>query len=332
MRYSYVCGIDISKHHLDLSLIKGAGPQLFSGRCENTPNDLEALLNELPVDDLSSVLFCAENTGMYGYILQQIASNQSLALWIEHPGQIKACNGLQRGKTDPADAERIARYGWRYQDQVRLWQQADSELDQLRYLQSEAVLLVADRAKYKGQLSDQADYMPTAVYQSKQARLAAIIAVFDEQIAQIECQIKTIIAGSQKLNRQNRLLQSIPGVGPRVALAAIILTKGFTCFDNARAFCCYCGLAPFVWHSGTDTNTKARVSHRADKRMKSLLHMGAMAAVKRPGELKIYYERKCKEGKPKMSVINAVRSKLVHRMFAVVKQNRMYQPAIPTIA
>ncbi|MEP1938841.1 MAG: IS110 family transposase, partial [Balneola sp.] len=38
------------------------------------------------------------------------------------------------------------------------------------------------------------------------------------------------------------------------------------------------------------------------------------------------YQRKCEEGKSKMSVINAVRSKLVHRMFAVVMRGEKYVP------
>lgn len=41
--------------------------------------------------------------------------------------------------------------------------------------------------------------------------------------------------------------------------------------------------------------------------------------------MKAYFERKVLEGKNKMSIINAVRNKLVHRVFAVVRDNRMYE-------
>ena len=53
--------------------------------------------------------------------------------------------------------------------------------------------------------------------------------------------------------------------------------------------------------------------------------MSALAAIVYNEELKNYYERKVKEGKNKMSIINAVRNKLIHRIFACVKQNREYQ-------
>ena len=41
-------------------------------------------------------------------------------------------------------------------------------------------------------------------------------------------------------------------------------------------------------------------------------------------ELKAYYSRKIAEGKNKMSVINAVRNKLVHRITAVVKRGTSF--------
>lgn len=332
MNYSYFCGIDISKQHLDFCLLDASGHIVREHRCSNRPSEIAELVATLPVGDTGQVLFCAEHTGMYGYGLGKVAADQSLALWMEHPAQIKACSGVQRGKTDPADATRIAQYAQRYRDRAALVQPESRQIEQLRYLQSERVLLVADRAKYKGQLTDQHPHMDPRAYADKSDRLEAIVAVFDEQIAQIDRRIAELLQADPVLGQQNKLLQSIPGVGPRLALAMIVLTGGFTRFENPRAFCCYSGVAPFVWHSGTQTQSRGRVSHRADKRIKSLLHMGALSAVGCAGELRDYYRRKCQEGKPKMSVINAVRSKLVHRMFAVIKRGQPYQPQLAEVA
>ena len=62
----------------------------------------------------------------------------------------------------------------------------------------------------------------------------------------------------------------------------------------------------------------------ANKHLKKLLHLCAMAAIQHNEELKQYYNRKIAEGKNKMSVINAVRNKLVQRIFAVVRDGRNY--------
>ena len=52
--------------------------------------------------------------------------------------------------------------------------------------------------------------------------------------------------------------------------------------------------------------------------------MAALAAVRFDNELKAYYKRKVEEGKNKMSVLNAVRNKLIHRIMAVLKRRTPY--------
>lgn len=66
------------------------------------------------------------------------------------------------------------------------------------------------------------------------------------------------------------------------------------------------------------------MSPYANRKLKTLLHLCAMAAIRFNEDMKHYYERKVGEGKNKMSVINAVRNKLIHRIFAVVRDQRMY--------
>jgi len=53
--------------------------------------------------------------------------------------------------------------------------------------------------------------------------------------------------------------------------------------------------------------------------------MAAMSAIQCCDELKVFYHRKVAAGKNRMSVINAVRNKLISRIFACVKNKRMYQ-------
>ncbi len=58
--------------------------------------------------------------------------------------------------------------------------------------------------------------------------------------------------------------------------------------------------------------------------MKTLLQLSAMGAIRMKGELQDYYQRKVKEGKNKMAVINPVRNKLIHGVFALVRTNQKY--------
>ncbi len=50
-----------------------------------------------------------------------------------------------------------------------------------------------------------------------------------------------------------------------------------------------------------------------------------MSAISSKGELQDYYQRKVEEGKNKMSIINAVRNKIIHRIFACVREKRKYE-------
>ena len=53
--------------------------------------------------------------------------------------------------------------------------------------------------------------------------------------------------------------------------------------------------------------------------------LAAISSVQHNSDLHDYYQRKVGEGKNKMSVINAVRNKLLHRIVAVIKRGTPYE-------
>ena len=62
----------------------------------------------------------------------------------------------------------------------------------------------------------------------------------------------------------------------------------------------------------------------ANKELKKLLHLGALSAKKNYPEFKAYYERKKKEGKHGMSIMNALRNKIALRAVAVINNKKPY--------
>ncbi len=113
---------------------------------------------------------------------------------------------------------------------------------------------------------------------------------------------------------------SIKGIGSVNAISAIVHTNNFKGFETARQYACYLGIAPFGRTSGTSIKGKPKVSHIGAKLLKADLSQAAKSAVVWDREMKIYYERKIKEGKAYGVVLNAVKFKLVCRMFAVVRR------------
>ena len=62
----------------------------------------------------------------------------------------------------------------------------------------------------------------------------------------------------------------------------------------------------------------------ANKDLKKLLHMGARSIANHHPEFRNYYERKLKEGKHDLAIINAIRNKIVLRAVAVIKKQTKY--------
>lgn len=329
MENFYFIGVDVSKKKLDFCVLF-EGKVVHEEQVANHQQAIASLIGHLQEDfgmENSQFMICAEHTGQYTFPLACACKTMECRLWLENPSQIKYSSGVQRGKNDRVDAKRIAIYASRFEDKVRYYERPTEEIERLKQLESERTLYVTDLAKYKAQLKDQQDYMPKALYERKAKRLVMLMTDLEQAIRAIAEEMDEIIGSTEVLARQLELLTSVDGVGRVVAINMIITTEAFTRFDDPRKFNCYAGVAPFSYTSGSSQHSKNKVSHRADKTMKKLLHMAAVSVIHRTGgELKAYYLRKVEEGKNKMSVINALRAKIVARMFAVVKKNKPYIP------
>lgn len=151
-----------------------------------------------------------------------------------------------------------------------------------------------------------------------------MIAYLTKQINDVEKQMITLIKCDDKLKKQYELITSIKGLGMQSTLFIIAYTSGFTKFKNARKFASYIGIAPFPNTSGTSLIGRTKVSHLANKKIKSLLDMCSKSAIQHNPEMKKYYEKRVAEGKNKMSTLNIIRNKLVARIFAVVERGSIY--------
>ena len=334
MKKIYV-GIDISKEKCNLCYRSG----LEIVREEECLNEVKAFkkafksaLKALGAT-MDAVLVCAEYTGRYIYPLTVACQELDLFLWLDDPTRIKNSMGLTRGKNDAIDAARIAEYAFRYSDKAVRYAIQDAALVSMKNLLSDREFLLTDKKRYQAQLSDQKRYMAPGDFKHKNSRWKKVIKSIDEQIAAIDAEIEALIAADPVLARQKELLVSIDGVGDRIAINMIAITGGFTRFQNARQFCSFAGLTPYRYDSGTSIRSKAKISKRSNQTMKALLHMSAVNVATRmkSGEYKEYYERKLKEGKHIMCIMNVLRAKLVHRMFSVIRRNeeytKQYKPA-----
>ena len=140
----------------------------------------------------------------------------------------------------------------------------------------------------------------------------------------VEKQLEELIKADEKIKNQYTIATSLTGIGPVTACQMILSSGEFSKIQTGKQLACYCGVVPFEDSSGTSVRARPRVWHCANKKMKKYLHLAALSAIRREGELKAYYEGQLAKGKAKMSVLNAVRNKLVLRVCACIRNNQLY--------
>jgi len=329
MEFKFFIGIDVSKDTLDIGLLDANQPDaVIHKQVSNDDTGITVMLDWLQKQDgflMESSLFCLEHTGMYNYPLLQFFSQRGTSVWVENPVQIKKSLGLQRGKNDKVDALRIAQYAYRSRQQVRLWQPAREVIDRLKHLSALRERLVETRKRLLTPVEELSKVGNVVIAKVLEKAMKKTIAGLDKDLEAIEDQMKDVIDGDDDLRNLYGLVTSVVGIGFVTAVNLIVYTNEFKLFSNHRQFACYSGVAPFEYRSGSSIRGRTKVSHMANKKMKKYLHMASLTGIKFDEGLKAYYDRKVTEGKNKMSVLNAVRNKLLARVFAVVTRGVAYQ-------
>ena len=317
MKVQHIIGADLSKKSIDLvcHLLKS------HVQIENTITGFKDLMQWFKHQKVnaSKTMIVMEHTGLYSYCFEKFLHQHHIPFCKVNALAIKRSIGLVRGKTDKLDAARIAAYGFEKKDKLVVDVPVSDALKRLQLLHSTRERLVRHRASLTCAVKEyrHIGISEKDIIMQTQLRL---IKSFDKQIEKLMMEIESIINEQEPLKQNFYLLQSIKGVGKILALSAIIKTSNFTRFANARKFACFCGTAPFPHDSGTSIKKRTRVSHLADKQMKSLLDLSAKSAIQYDKELREYYLKRTEGGKSKMSTINVVRNKILYRMFAVIKR------------
>jgi len=265
------------------------------------------------------MLFCFEDTGIYSMPLAYYLNDHKLTCWQVPSVEIKRSKGISRGKDDRIDSKDIAFYACTHTHKLRPGKVSATSIQQLRLLFTEREKVLKALALFE-KTSENKDFISKEVFNAVSSVNKPVINQLKKTLKNIEAKMPAIIETEEKLNGQYTLVTSIPGVGMQTAIYLLVATKGFDAFENWRQLACYAGVAPFPYQSGTSVRGRNKVHPLADKKLKSLLNMCAICAVRHDKELKTYYERKLKEGKAKMLVINNVRAKLLARVFAVINR------------
>ena len=314
MHYSHYIGVDISKNTLDAAIYAA---EMRRSDTKHLPNDKTGLKELVAWAKAAGakpndMLICAEHTGVYSNELQLFCEKKGIALCLESPLQIKRSMGLVRGKDD-------------HKDKLKLFHRPSGNIITLANLLRERRLYVRQKATLMAQQAEIGSYESA----TSRNRRESLIDKHATAVKSVEKQMMEIIKGDKTLKKTYDLISSVVGIGPITAIDTIVYTNNFQNIDTPRQYASFIGVAPFDHTSGTSVNGRTRVSQFCRKQQKVSITLAARSAIVNDPWMKNYYHRKMKEKGEQRNqhgvVLNAVKFKLVLRMFSVVKSGTPYK-------
>lgn len=334
METLYFLGIDISKKTFNAAFTQD-GQTMYELEVENNPAAIRQYFAELKKKfafSFDQLIVCLEHTGIYGHPILEYLVEKDIKVCVESALQIARSQGIRRGKSDQVDARRIAYYVFKNHQELRYWKPQRQVIQKLKALLVMRERLVRVKVQLEVPLAESEEFIEPGIRKESNCSKASLNGI-KKDIASVNKKIDQLIKQDSHLQQQMELATSVSGIGKITAAHVIVSTGEFNRIREAKKFACYSGVAPFEHSSGSSIRGKTRVSKMANMTLKRLLHLAAMSAIRYCDELKVFYQRKVAEGKNKMSVINAVRNKLISRIFACIRDQRMYQKIFqPTLA
>lgn len=323
-------GIDVSKPYFDLSLITAINHQkqaVITKRFDNTATGIKALhkwLKEQKVCFDENTLLVIENTGIYHRLIWQFCSDHNLPLHIGNAAHIKWSFGIARGKNDVIDSIRLCQYALKHADELKATPVLNPVFIRLKDLMTARTKLLTQMNAIKTWLKELKLTGNKDVQKLMDKAHKAALEGLKKSIIMLEQQIIKTIEADSTIKANYDLLLTVPGIGHLTAVYIICCTNNFVCKLTGKQLACYAGVVPFEHKSGISIKGRNRVHQMANKELKKRLHLCALSAIKYYAEFKQYYDRKKKEGKHSMSIINAIRNKLLLRVAAVINNQKPY--------
>jgi len=308
-------GIDISKTSFDVAIEKNN--RYYYYKFSNDRAGFKELLKTINEEDSWCVM---EASGPYYLKLAWYLREHSIAVSVINPLVIRRfCQmRLIRAKTDKKDAAMIAEYG--KTEKPEPWKEEDAYVMELKQMQAYVDILEKTRTGLINQLEafDQSPVPSVTVRKG----LVKMIGQAEKQMKETEKQMDAIV--TKYHGEMMEQVKSVPGIGKKTGLLLVVVSGGFSKFENAKQLSSYLGLSPRIYLSGTSVKGKARICKMGMSRVRAMLYVCSWSAIKCNKACKELYERLVAKGKSKRLALIAVANKLLKQVFAVATKGIMY--------
>lgn len=311
-----IVGIDVSKDWFDANWCQG--DKTCSKRFDYTNQGINEFLEQAPVD----ATFAMEATGVYhahlALKLYEAHRNVSVInpLIIKRYGQMR----LSRAKSDPIDAGLIRQYGER--EPLSLWQPSSEAVQQLQQAHSWLQDMITERTRLLNRQQAQAHRTRPNRFVKQQMKTQ--LKQLEQRITACERHLGELV--KKTFNALYNNLVTIPAIGSKTAIELIIITDGFTRFEDVKALSAYVGVCPTTFSSGSSIKGQGHTAKLGNGRIRQLLYMCSWTAKKCNPACVRLSERLQAAGKPPKAINIAVAHKLLRQAFAVATKNVDFSP------
>lgn len=313
-----ILGIDVGKRDFHCALSQEG--KIRNKRFSNSKAGFTQLHRWLHDRHANRVHACLEATGGWSEELAADLHAHGHTVSVVNPLAIKAFgqSELSRTKTDKADAELIARFCAAMHPEP--WQPPSPAQRRLQQLARRRMALDDMRTQERNRLQgpgigEVVDSIETTVD------------FLDEQVAEIDDQIRKLIDEDPTLRGRRDLLESIPGIGERVAVTILGEIPNISEFRSSKAIAAFAGLCPCEFRSGTSVSA-SWLSRRGNSRIRRILYMPAIVAMGCNPILKAFATRLRLAGKHAKQIIAAVMRRLLVLAYGVLKSGQAFDAKV----
>ena len=304
-------GVDVGKASLDVSVSQGTVT-----RFGNTTLGVNKLLKYLM--DQSADLVVCEATGGYERLLVNRLRKTEITIHVAHPNRVrafaKACG--YEAKTDPRDAQVLARYGQVFPEVQAQEPELAPEREVLRDLLARRRRYVEQRVQELGRL----DKKSTA---SAARSTKRHIAWLEREIARLDREYQEELQKNASLAERASLYRTVPGIGPLTSAILVAYLPELGSWDS-KSLTSLVGLAPWSRDSGKRRGNRAIRGGRSSVRR--ALYLCAWSVIRHDSELRRFYQRLRQRGKPGNVAVVAVMRKLLLQLNAVARRGTSWVP------
>ena len=304
-----VVGIDVAKQTLEVAMDGKASFQIG-----NTKSDITRWIATLP--EPGQVLIVLEATGGYENLLvTELVGDGHLVARV-NPRQVRrfaqALNVL--AKTDRLDAQIIiARFGEQLEPRT---------IETLSTAHLELQELVTRRRQLVAMRTMESNRLQQATGKQARKTINTMVSTIDRQVARVDREINDRINSDDEWKAQSELLITVPGVGT-VTAATLISELPELGKLNRQEIAALAGLAPFNHDSGQHRGQRSIFGGRA--RVRAVLYMAAIAAVRCNPALREFSGRLEQQGKPFKVRITACMRKLLTTLNTMARDGKPWE-------